>query len=580
MLNMAHWFLLKVKKVKLKRTIGRLKFLLISLLVLGGLYLTATGGSLTPSASPAGTFHTLAEIWNSIAATDYDSSSISASTTGSLLQGLKYINNNLFWASTSGNIWTASGVNRIGIGTSTPTTKLEVQGTASASYGLFGALQIAGFTSQSYSRFGIGTTTHTNYISAANDLFISGDLEGRGSISFAGSASISNAVRVTKGTLSADAPSPTLVGTYNTSGNAFAVYVSGRYAYVADDSATTTAGLNIIDVSNPSTPVLVGRYNTAGNRVYSVYVSGKYAYIANVDSGLLILDISNPSSPVSVGSYNTSGASSGIYVSGKYAYVADSDSGLQIINVSDPTSPTLVGTYDTPGGNSGANSVVVSGKYAYVADDSSGYEIIDISNPSSPTLVAAHDVTDEGAGGGVDDIFVSGKYIYLADDASGLRITGIKGIDTHAINAGNVYASEIFVTENMDIGNDLYARNGIVSGPGGILSNGAISLNKFNAGTSGSPLNVSLFSINQASGSYNGDSIFMNLAGKVADTFTGNFLKFQIASVSRILFESSGAILASGAAQFGSAGAPTSVSYSRFGTGTTTHAGTISAAQD
>ena len=67
----------------------------------------------------------------------------------------------------------------------------EFQGTASASYGLFGTLQVGGFASVSYNRFGISTTGHANYISAADDLLISGDLETRGTVSFGGVASVS-----------------------------------------------------------------------------------------------------------------------------------------------------------------------------------------------------------------------------------------------------------------------------------------------------------------------------------------------------------------------------------------------------
>ena len=79
---------------------------------------------------------------------------------------------------------------KLGLGT-VPVTVLEVQGTASASYGLFGALQVAGFSSQSYSRFGTTATTHGNYISQADDVLVSGDLQVEATLSLGGTASIS-----------------------------------------------------------------------------------------------------------------------------------------------------------------------------------------------------------------------------------------------------------------------------------------------------------------------------------------------------------------------------------------------------
>src|SRR3990167_6315335 len=65
------------------------------------------------------------------------------------------------------------------------TVNIELQGTASASYFLTGnTLQVGGFASAAYSRFGISTTLNSNYITGINDLLISGDLEVFGTGSF------------------------------------------------------------------------------------------------------------------------------------------------------------------------------------------------------------------------------------------------------------------------------------------------------------------------------------------------------------------------------------------------------------
>src|SRR3989338_11357848 len=86
---------------------------------------------------------------------------------------------------------------RIGVGSSAPATVFEVQGTASASYFITeNTIQVGGLASVAYSRFGTAATTEAHYISTTNDLLISGDFEVDGSASFAGPASISNALYV------------------------------------------------------------------------------------------------------------------------------------------------------------------------------------------------------------------------------------------------------------------------------------------------------------------------------------------------------------------------------------------------
>jgi len=78
---------------------------------------------------------------------------------------------------------------------------------------------------------------------------------------------------------------------------------------------------------------VVGSCDTPGN-AYEVYIDGDYAYIADGNAGLQIIDITDKKNPIIVGSCNTPGDVMGIYVEGKYAYIADNEAGLQIIDTS------------------------------------------------------------------------------------------------------------------------------------------------------------------------------------------------------------------------------------------------------
>ena len=215
---------------------------------------------------------------------------------------------------------------------------------------------------------------------------------------------------------------PTLAGSYNTPDDASGVALSGNYAYVADKYS----GLQIIDVANVTNPTLAGSYNTP-NQARGVAVSGNYAYVADYDVGLQIIDVSNVANPTLAGSYNTSGTALGIAVSGNYAYVADGASGLQIIDVTNVTNPTLAGSYTTL---DISFDVVVSGNYAYVADGASGLQIIDVANVANPTFAGSYDTPNYAYG-----VAVSGNYAYVADGNSGLQIIDVSNV-TNSTLAG------------------------------------------------------------------------------------------------------------------------------------------------
>jgi hypothetical protein len=210
-----------------------------------------------------------------------------------------------------------------------------------------------------------------------------------------------------------DPTSPTLVGSYNTTGLSRGVAVSGNYAYVADDGA---GGVQVIDISNPSSPLRVGSYDTRGY-ASGIAVAGDYAYVADETYGLLVLDISNPPHADSAGSYDTPGGAIDVEISGDYAYVADRLSGLCVVDISDPTNPTFAGSYDTP---DYALGVAVDGDYAYVADHSTGIVVLDISTPSSPALAGSYDTPGYAYG-----VTVSGDYAYVADEAQGIWVLNI-----------------------------------------------------------------------------------------------------------------------------------------------------------
>ena len=77
-----------------------------------------------------------------------------------------------------------------------------------------------------------------------------------------------------------------------------------------------------VTIAGQWSPTLAGSYDTPGT-AFGVFVSGSYAYVADEESGLQIINVSNPASPTLAGSYDTPGYADGVSVSGSYAYVAD-----------------------------------------------------------------------------------------------------------------------------------------------------------------------------------------------------------------------------------------------------------------
>ncbi len=110
-----------------------------------------------------------------------------------------------------------------------------------------------------------------------------------------------------------DPVAPVVLGNHNTTGAARKVFINDDYAYLGCRS------LLIFDISDPYNLNLIGGYDTG--LVFDVFVADNYAYAAISRFGLKIIDVSDPSDPLLAASYNTSCSAFGIFVSAEYIYL-------------------------------------------------------------------------------------------------------------------------------------------------------------------------------------------------------------------------------------------------------------------
>lgn len=215
-----------------------------------------------------------------------------------------------------------------------------------------------------------------------------------------------------------DPANPTVVGSVDTPGSARGVTISGTYAYVADGNS----GLQVVNVAAPTSPTIVGSLDTPGNALDIVRFF-TFAFIADGSEGLRIINVSNPSAPSFTGTLDTQDAQ-GVAFGGQYVYVADGTAGLKIIDVNSVSSPTLAGTYNTPGTAAG---VAVAGNLAYVADGST-LQVVNVQTPGNPIFEGS-----VATPGDALDLAVAGSVAYVADGTAGLTMVTISDPDTPVV---------------------------------------------------------------------------------------------------------------------------------------------------
>lgn len=215
--------------------------------------------------------------------------------------------------------------------------------------------------------------------------------------------------------------SPTLQGDYYP-GRFYHIDVVDTLAYVTtrNDPPYT---LDIFDVSTSGVFSPLATIELPGEG-HSIQVVENYAYIAAGNEGVQIIDISTPTAPVIVGSYSTSSLVTGVKAAGAMLLVVDSE-GVHILDISTPTAPTSIASYEV---SDATGSVSIVGSMAFVSRGTKGLHVVDVSVPSMPDLLASYDPP-----GFAHTIAVVDDFLYVATGREGVRILKVQSGDNLSV---------------------------------------------------------------------------------------------------------------------------------------------------
>jgi hypothetical protein len=195
-----------------------------------------------------------------------------------------------------------------------------------------------------------------------------------------------------------------------------------------------TAGLHIVDLSDPASPHLI---TTVPVEAYDVATNRNLVFVSELYGGIRIVNVANPDNPRVVGTITGNWSVSDMQAIGDYFYVANyaypAPSALLIYSIHDPRMPILLGSFDLK--QESARHVEVAGQYAYlgVGTDNPSLMIINISTPSLPKKVGEFAVSPAY----ISDMTLSGSTIYLTLPAiprGGLRAIDVSDPATPHLN--------------------------------------------------------------------------------------------------------------------------------------------------
>ena len=187
------------------------------------------------------------------------------------------------------------------------------------------------------------------------------------------------ALRVVDLTLIGD----TRAGVVATPSGSRQIELDGDLVYVLDTFGGAMAGVRVVDIAEPTNPVLRGSVDVPGYTA-DFTIDWPWVYTANRFNGMSVVDVSDPDAPVALSTINLNGDYLGIAmdvaVSGDVAYVANSRR-LVLLDVTDRGSPEVLEEIELD-----AQAVFVHSNRLLVAAPQ--LMLFDISDPVSPEFIS------------------------------------------------------------------------------------------------------------------------------------------------------------------------------------------------
>jgi hypothetical protein len=228
----------------------------------------------------------------------------------------------------------------------------------------------------------------------------------------------------------ADIDSPMLVNTYNV-GNSELIHgvaVSGNYAYLADGEL----GFVVVDLTTLQQVASIDSLSFA----FRVETQGDYAYMSygSPECPLAVIDISNPTAPVVTGIYDPPEDLVHFQVNGSQVYTADNYHGLRIINVADPYNPYESFVYNRFGRD---YDIKIQGDFAYLHENYK-LEAFNISDPANPVAADYYELDQE-----YSDFAILGNTAYVSQPSEmPLQVVDISNADNFHFIGGITYDRE------------------------------------------------------------------------------------------------------------------------------------------